>query len=73
MQRLGDGPQGLFAVRGLDQDDAGGIETQSVEAVSAQAAMAARELGRQDEDGLLDPLLSWRRSGRTGWGNKTGQ
>mgnify|MGYP007135463319 CR=1 FL=1 len=50
MQSLRHGPQGFFAVCGLDQSDARRIETYAVQAVSAQAAMWALPIGRHDED-----------------------
>ena len=41
-QRFLHGPQGFFAVRGLDQDQAGGIETETVQAMTVKPAMVAR-------------------------------
>jgi hypothetical protein len=39
--RLLHGPQGFLAVRGLDQNEAGRIETERIEAMAMQPAMRA--------------------------------
>jgi hypothetical protein len=47
------GPQGFLAVRGLDQNEAGRIETKRVEAMAMQPAMRAvgtQAMGRRDEN-----------------------
>ncbi len=49
-QRLGHGPQRFVAMRGLDQNKTGRIETKAVEAVAGKPAMAAPPMGRQDEN-----------------------
>ena len=49
-QRLGHRPQRVFAMRGLNEDQAAWIEAERVEAVSAKPAMLAPPIGRQDED-----------------------
>jgi hypothetical protein len=46
------GPQSFLAVRGLDQDQAGRIEAERVEAMAVQPAMravGAQPVGRRDE------------------------
>jgi hypothetical protein len=51
--RLLHGPQGFLAVRGLDQDQAGRIETERVEAMAMQPAVRAvwaQPIGRHDEE-----------------------
>jgi hypothetical protein len=45
-QRLLHGPQRFFAVRRLDQDQAGRIETEILQAVTVQAAMRAAVLAQ---------------------------
>jgi len=50
MQRLGNRPQGFFAMRRLDHDHASRIETECVESMSGKPAMAARLVDRHDED-----------------------
>jgi hypothetical protein len=50
MQSFRHGPQRFFAMRRFDQSDARGIETEAIQAVSAQAAMLALPIGRQNED-----------------------
>ena len=49
-QGLGHGPQRVFAVRRLDQDRPSRIETERIETVSAQPAVAPPPLGRHDKD-----------------------
>ena len=47
------GPQGFLAVRGLDQDQAGRIEAERVEAMAVQPAMravGAQPIGRHDHE-----------------------
>jgi hypothetical protein len=46
------GPQGFLAMRGLDQDQAGRIETEPIEAMAVQPAVravGAQAMGRRDE------------------------
>ena len=73
------GPQGFLAVRGLDHDQAGRIETERVETMTMQPAMGAvgpQPIGGQDKDDLFPPptrvalararvQACW---GRVGWG-----
>ena len=50
--RLLHGPQGFLAVRGLDQNEAGRIETERVEAMTMQPAVRAvwaQPIGGRDE------------------------
>ena len=54
-QRLLHGPERLFAVRRLDQDQTGGIETESVEAMAMQPAVFAKPISRHDEDDRVHP------------------
>ena len=49
-QRLGKSPQGLFAVRRLDQDETRRIKAESVEAMAANAAMWAPRVARHHQD-----------------------
>ena len=49
-QRFGKRPQGLFALRGLDQDKARRVETETVETMTIRAAVFAPPIGRHDED-----------------------
>jgi len=58
-QGLGHRPQRVFAVRRLDQDQAGRIEAERVETVSGKTAMVALPIGRQNED-------KWGRGGNMG-------
>jgi|HubBroStandDraft_5_1064220.scaffolds.fasta_scaffold90735_1 hypothetical protein len=64
MQRLLQSPQGVFAMRRLDQDEAGRIETENVEAMTVKPAKFAHLIAGHDEDYLSPPPL-W---GREGWG-----
>jgi hypothetical protein len=64
MQRLLQSPQGVFAVRGLDQDQTGWIETENIEAMTVKPAKFAHLIPGRDEDDLFPPPL-W---GREGWG-----
>jgi hypothetical protein len=50
MQCFRERPQRFLAMGGLDQDHAGGIEAVGIETVSADAAMTALLVSRQDED-----------------------
>jgi hypothetical protein len=49
------GPEGLGAVRGLDQDDAHGIEAERAQAMSGQPSMPALPIARHDEHQPLRP------------------
>ena len=50
MQRLLQSPQGVFAMRGLDQDQAGRIETENVEAMTVKPAKFAHLIAWHDEE-----------------------
>jgi len=50
MQRLLDRPQGLFTVCGLDQDQAGRIEAERVEAMTMKAAMQLAAVSRHHQN-----------------------
>ena len=63
-QRLLDRPQCFPAMRGLDQDQPGRIETQRGEAVAGQTAMLAVPIGRNCEKNFSPPLGGKR--GKTG-------
>jgi hypothetical protein len=69
MQSLGDRPQRFLAVRGLDQDQTGGIKTKAVEAVTGRPAVGAPTIGRHDEDDLFPGPHPTRERG----GGKTGE
>ena len=65
-QRLRHGPQRVAAMRGLDQDQARRIETESVKAVTMQPAVGAEPVARHDEEeGALPsfPPPLWGRKG----------
>ena len=49
-QRLLHGPQRVAPMRGLDQDQARWIETESAEAVTMQPAVGAEPVARHDEE-----------------------
>ncbi len=53
MQRFLQSPQGVFAVRGLDEDQAGRIETENVEAMTVKPAKFAQLIAWHDEDERL--------------------
>ncbi len=53
MQRLLQSPQGVFAMRRLDQDEAGRIETENVEAMTVKPAKFAHLIAWHDEDERL--------------------
>jgi hypothetical protein len=55
MQSFRHGPQGFFAVRRLDQDQAGGIETEAVQSMSGKPALLAVAVSRHDEDDRVSP------------------
>jgi hypothetical protein len=46
-------PQGFLAVRGLDQDQAGWVETERADAMTVQPPMRSSSVGGRDEDDLL--------------------
>ena len=64
-QRLLHGPQGLSAVRRLDQDQAARIETEAIEAMTMRTAVFAQPVAGHDEKELFPPPL-WGRVGRVG-------
>ena len=49
-QRLGKSPQGLFAVRRLDQDETRRIKTEIVEAMAVNEAILASRVARHHQD-----------------------
>jgi len=49
-QRLLQGPESVFAVRRLDQDEAGRIEPEGANAMTVKTAVFAPTIGRHDED-----------------------
>jgi hypothetical protein len=53
MQRLLQSPQGIFAMHSLDQDQAGRIETENVEAMTVKPAKFAYLIAGHDEDERL--------------------
>ncbi len=53
MQRLFQSPQGVFAMCGLDQDQAARIQTETVEAMTVKPAKFARLIGGHDQDERL--------------------
>jgi hypothetical protein len=63
-QRLFHGPEGVFAVCCLDQDQPARIETEGTQATTMRPAVIAQAVGREDEKELFPPPL-W---GRIGWG-----
>jgi hypothetical protein len=48
-QRFGKRPQGLFALRGLDQNETRRIKSEAVETMSIKPAVAARDMARQHQ------------------------
>ncbi len=62
-QRLLHGPQGLFAVRRLGQDQARRIEAEAVAAMTMQAAVFAQSVGRHHQEQLLAPA-GWGKGGK---------
>ena len=71
MQSLRHGPEGVFAVRGFDQDDARRIKAEAVEAMAARAALFALPIGRDDEEeGAARRLARQHRHGETKGGRK---
>ena len=55
MQSFRHGPQSFFAVRRLDQDQAGGIEAEAVQSMSGKPAVLAQPISRHDEDDRASP------------------
>ena len=55
MQRFRYGPQRFFAVRRLDQDQAAGIETETVQSMSGKPALSAQPISRHDDDDRAAP------------------
>jgi hypothetical protein len=55
MQCLGHGPQGLLAVRRLDQDQARRIETEAADAMSGKTAVSTPCVVGHDHDDRIDP------------------
>jgi hypothetical protein len=53
MQRLLQSPQSVFAMRGLDQDQTGWIETENVEAMTVKPAKFAHLIAWDDKEGRL--------------------
>ena len=53
MQRLLHGPQGIFAVRRLDQDQPVRRQTERVQPMTMRTAVIAQAVGREDEDELV--------------------
>jgi hypothetical protein len=64
MQRFLDRPQGVFAVRGLRQDQTVRRQSQGMEPMTMRPAIIAQAVSRQDEEDFFPPPL-W---GRVGWG-----
>ncbi len=54
-QRLLHGPKGFSAVRRLDQDQAGRIETEGAQAMTMETAVLAQPIGRHDEEERMSP------------------
>ncbi len=54
-QRLGHRPQRFFAVRGLDHNHAGRIETESTKPMAAKLAISAPSVSRDDDDDRMQP------------------
>jgi hypothetical protein len=54
-QRLLDRPQGLFAMRGFDQDQAARIETERAQAMTMKPAMRTAAIGRHYQDEGVSP------------------
>jgi hypothetical protein len=73
MQGLGKRPQRVFAVRGLDQDHPGGVETEAVEPMAVQPAMLAPAIGGHDEDQRISARQArQQRDGKTEDGRERG-
>jgi hypothetical protein len=64
MQRFLHRPQGVFAMRGLRQDQPVWWQTQRIEPVTIRPAIIAQAVSGQDKEDLFPPPL-W---GRVGWG-----
>jgi hypothetical protein len=62
MQCFGHGPQGLFAVRRLDQDQARRIKTEAADAMSGKPAVSTPCVAGHDHDARMDPRQAGKNS-----------